>query len=181
MDYATLTDNSGRKADFRNVVLIMTSNAGAKELGRAAVGFQGEPLSGSVTQAVEKLFSPEFRNRLDAVITFRNLDEAVVARIVRKMIHEFTLQLREKKVGLRVSPAAVAWVAKRGFSRIFGAREVARLVQEKIKNPFVDEVLFGRLKEGGSARIDVVKNDLVIKVEEEKQGKRQKAKGKSKE
>jgi ATP-dependent Clp protease ATP-binding subunit ClpA len=181
MDYATLTDNSGRKADFRNVVLIMTSNAGAKELGRAAVGFQGEPLSGSVTQAVEKLFSPEFRNRLDAVITFRNLDEAVVARIVRKMIHEFTLQLREKKVGLRVSPAAVAWVAKRGFSRIFGAREVARLVQEKIKNPFVDEVLFGRLKEGGSARIEVVKNDLLIKVEEEKKGKRQKAKGKSKE
>ena len=180
MDYATLTDNSGRKADFRNVVLIMTSNAGARELGRAVVGF-GEPLSGSVTQAVEKLFSPEFRNRLDAVITFRNLDEAVVARIVRKMIHEFTLQLREKKVGLRVSPAAVAWMAKRGFSRIFGAREVARLVQEKIKNPFVDEVLFGRLKEGGSARIEVVKNDLVIKIEEEKKGKRQKAKSKSKE
>ncbi len=181
MDYATLTDNSGRKADFRNVVLIMTSNAGAKELGRAAVGFQGEPLTASVTQAVEKLFSPEFRNRLDAVITFRNLDEAVVERIVRKMIREFSLQLREKKVGLRVSAAAVAWVAKRGFSRIFGAREVSRLVQEKIKNPFVDEVLFGRLKEGGSARIEVVQNDLVIKVEEEKKGKRQKAKGKSKE
>jgi ATP-dependent Clp protease ATP-binding subunit ClpA len=181
MDYATLTDNSGRKADFRNVVLIMTSNAGAKELGRAAVGFQGEPLSGSVTQAVEKLFSPEFRNRLDAVITFRNLDQAVVARIVRKMIREFTLQLREKKVGLRVSPAAVAWVAKRGFSRIFGAREVSRLVQEKIKNPFVDEVLFGRLKEGGSARIEVVKNDLVITVGNGEPGKRQKAKSKSRE
>ena len=176
MDYATLTDNSGRKADFRNVVLIMTSNAGAKELGRPVVGFQGEALSGTVTQAVEKLFSPEFRNRLDAVITFRNLDEAVVARIVRRMIDEFSVQLREKKVCLRVSPAAVAWVAKRGFSRVFGAREVARLVGEKIKNPFVDEVLFGRLKQGGCAGIEVVRGELVIKVEEEKKDKRQKAK-----
>ncbi len=181
MDYATLTDNSGRKADFRNVVLIMTSNAGAKELGRAAVGFQHEPLSGTVTQAVEKLFSPEFRNRLDAVVTFRNLDQGVVARIVRRIIDEFARQLLEKKVRLSVSPAAVAWVAKRGFSRIFGAREVARLVQEKIKNPFVDEVLFGRLKQGGSARIEVVANDLVIKVGREKKGKGQKAKGKKKE
>ncbi len=168
MDYATLTDNSGRKADFRNVVLIMTSNAGAKELGRAAVGFQGEPLSGAVTVAVEKLFSPEFRNRLDAIVTFQNLDEAVVARIVRKMIAEFSLQLKEKKVDLHVSPAAVVWVAQRGFSRIFGAREVSRLVQEKIKNPFVDEVLFGRLKNGGRARIDVAKDRLTIKIEENK-------------
>jgi len=181
MDYATLTDNSGRKADFRNLVLIMTSNAGAKELGKPAVGFQGEPLSGAVTIAVEKLFSPEFRNRLDAIVTFRHLDEAVVARIVRKMIREFSQQLKEKKVALQVSPAAVAWVARRGFSPIFGAREVARLVQEKIKNPFVDEVLFGRLKSGGSARIEISKDELVIQVEEEGKGKMPKAKGKSKE
>ena len=163
MDYATLTDNSGRKADFRNVVLIMTSNAGAKELGKAVVGFQGEPLSGAVTVAVEKLFSPEFRNRLDAVVTFNNLDEAVVARIVKKMIGEFSAQLAEKKVALHVSPAAT-WVARRGFSQIFGAREVARLVQEKIKNPFVDEVLFGRLKNGGTARIAIRNDELRIKV-----------------
>ena len=181
MDYATLTDNSGRKADFRSVVLIMTSNAGAKELGKAMVGFQGEPLSGAVTIAVEKLFSPEFRNRLDAIVTFKNLDEAVVARIVRKMIGEFSQQLEQKKVALRVSPAAIAWVARRGFSQIFGAREVARLVQEKIKNPFVDEVLFGRLKSGGAASIEVSKDELVIRVEDEKQVKSKKAKGKSKE
>ncbi len=174
MDYATLTDNSGRKADFRNIVLIMTSNAGAKELGRPAVGFQGEPLSGTVTQAVERLFSPEFRNRLDAVITFRNLDEALVARIVRRMIGEFLRQLKEKGVTLRVSPAAVSWLARRGFSRVFGAREVARLVQEKIKNPFVDEVLFGRLKDGGRAGVEVVNGELAIQVEEEKKGKRRK-------
>ncbi|HEX7502133.1 MAG TPA: ATP-dependent Clp protease ATP-binding subunit ClpA, partial [Acidobacteriota bacterium] len=175
MDYATLTDNSGRKADFRSVVLIMTSNAGAKELGRAMVGFQGETLSGAVTVAVEKLFSPEFRNRLDAIVTFKNLDETVVARIVRKMIGEFSLQLEQKKVSLHVSPAAIAWVARRGFSQIFGAREVARLVQEKIKNPFVDEVLFGRLKSGGKAGIEVSGDELVIRVEDEKQGKSKKA------
>jgi ATP-dependent Clp protease ATP-binding subunit ClpA len=180
MDYATLTDNSGRKADFRSVVLIMTSNAGAKELGRAMVGFQGETLSGAVTVAVEKLFSPEFRNRLDAIVTFKNLDEAVVARIVRKMIGEFSLQLGQKKVALHVSPAAIAWVARRGFSQIFGAREVARLVQEKIKNPFVDEVLFGRLKSGGAASIEVSKDELVIRVEDEKPGKGRKAKSPAK-
>jgi ATP-dependent Clp protease ATP-binding subunit ClpA len=171
MDYATLTDNSGRKADFRSVVLIMTSNAGAKELGKAMVGFQGETLSASVTTAVEKLFSPEFRNRLDATVTFRNLDETVVARIVDRMIGEFSRQLEEKNVTLSVSPAAVEWLARRGFSRIFGAREVARLVQEKIKNPFVDEVLFGRLKTGGAARIEVSGDDLVIQVEPAKKAK----------
>ncbi len=181
MDYATLTDNSGRKADFRNIVLIMTSNAGAKELGRPAMGFQGKPLSGTVTQAVERLFSPEFRNRLDAVITFRNLDEALVARIVRRMIGEFVRQLKEKGVTLRVSPAAVAWLARRGYSRVFGAREVARLVQDKIKNPFVDEVLFGRLQDGGRARIEVAGEELAIQIEAESKGKRQRAKGKSKE
>jgi ATP-dependent Clp protease ATP-binding subunit ClpA len=180
MDYATLTDNSGRKADFRSVVLIMTSNAGAKELGKAVVGFQGETLSGAVTMAVEKLFSPEFRNRLDAIVTFKNLDEAVVARIVAKMIAEFSLQLEEKKVALHVSPAAVDWVARRGFSQIFGAREVARLVQEKIKNPFVDEVLFGRLKSGGTARIEVVEGELAIRIEDVDRGKKRRAKGKSK-
>jgi len=168
MDYATLTDNSGRKADFRNLVLIMTSNAGAKELGKAVVGFQGETVSAAVTVAVEKLFSPEFRNRLDAIVTFNHLDKAVVTRIVKKMIAEFSLLLKEKNVALHVSPAATAWLAKRGFSQIFGAREVARLVQEKIKNPFVDEVLFGRLKSGGKARIEVKRDELVIKVDEGK-------------
>jgi ATP-dependent Clp protease ATP-binding subunit ClpA len=181
MDYATLTDNSGRKADFRSVVLIMTSNAGAKELGKAVVGFQGQTLSGAVTLAVEKLFSPEFRNRLDAIVTFKNLDEDVVARIVAKMIAEFSLQLEEKKVALHVSPAAINWVARRGFSQIFGAREVARLVQEKIKNPFVDEVLFGRLKNGGKARIEVVEGELAIRIEDVDRGTKRKTKGKSKE
>jgi len=165
MDYATLTDNSGRKADFRNVVLIMTSNAGAKEIGRTMVGFSDAVVSGAVTVAVEKLFSPEFRNRLDAIVTFSHLDEAVVTRIVKKMIDEFAVQLAAKKVTLKVSPACYHWLAKRGFSPVFGAREVGRLVQEKIKNHFVDEVLFGRLKKGGTARIAIRNDELVIKVE----------------
>lgn len=171
MDYATLTDNSGRKADFRNLVLIMTSNAGAKELGKAVVGFQGEPVSGTVAAAVEKLFAPEFRNRLDSIVTFNHLNETVVKRIVTKMIAEFRLQLKEKHVVLNVSKIAISWLAKHGFSQIFGAREVARLIQEKIKNPFVDEVLFGRLKSGGTAWIEVGKNELVIKVDDGKKSK----------
>ena len=136
---------------------------------------------GSVTQAVERLFAPEFRNRLDAVITFRHLDESVVRRIVAKMIGEFAAQLKAKRVALAVRPAAVAWLARRGYSRIFGAREVARLVQEKVKNPFVDAVLFGPLKEGGKARIDVVKDGLAITFAAGGQGAGRRAKGKSKE
>jgi len=166
MDYATLTDNSGRKADFRNVVLIMTSNAGAKEIGKTMVGFSGDTVSGAVTVAVEKLFSPEFRNRLDAIVTFNHLDETVVTRIVKKMIGEFSAQLAAKKVTLKVSPACYLWLARRGFSQVFGAREVGRLIQEKIKNPFVDEILFGRLKKGGTARIAIRHDDVVIKVNE---------------
>ena len=165
MDYATMTDNSGRKADFRNVVLIMTSNAGAKEIGKTMVGFSGEAVSGAVTVAVEKLFSPEFRNRLDAIVTFKHLDENVVTCIVKKMIDEFAAQLAAKKVTLKISPSCYLWLARRGFSQVFGAREVARLIQDKIKNPFVDEVLFGRLKKGGTARIAIRNDEVVIKVE----------------
>jgi ATP-dependent Clp protease ATP-binding subunit ClpA len=168
MDYATLTDNSGRKADFRNAVLIMTSNAGAKEIGKVMVGFSGTAVSGAVTVAVEKLFSPEFRNRLDAVVSFNHLDAAVVTRIVKKMIGEFSAQLALKKVTLKVSPACSRWLARRGFSPVFGAREVGRLIQEKIKNPFVDDVLFGRLRKGGTARIFIRHDELVIRIEKEK-------------
>jgi len=164
MDYATLTDNSGRKADFRNVVLIMTSNAGAKEINRTMVGFSDAVVSGAVSVAVEKLFAPEFRNRLDAVVSFNHLDEKVVTLIVKKMIAEFSAQLAAKKVTLRVSPACYAWLAQRGFSQVFGAREVARLIQEKIKNPFVDDVLFGRLKKGGTAGITIRNDEVVITV-----------------
>jgi len=165
MDYATLTDNNGRKADFRNVILIMTSNAGARHIGRTEIGFGDRRISRkAVTEAVKKMFSPEFRNRLDAVVTFNHLTTEAVIDIVRKDIGEFQARLREKGVSLEVTPAAVAWLAERGFSQEFGAREVARLIQDKVKNFFVDEVLFGRLTNGGSVLADLEGDDVVLKV-----------------
>ncbi len=166
MDHATLTDNAGRKADFRNVVLIMTSNAGAKEIGKARVGFEGRFESAAVvSQAVERVFAPEFRNRLDAVVLFNHLEPAVARQIARKLVAEFRAQLREKKVELKVTPACINWLAAHGCSPVFGAREMARLVQEKVKNPFVDEVLFGRLKGGGKAVASLEKDEVVVRVE----------------
>jgi ATP-dependent Clp protease ATP-binding subunit ClpA len=155
MDYATLTDNNGRKADFRNVVLIMTSNAGARDIGKNLIGF-GERVTGDseVDSAVEKIFTPEFRNRLDAVVRFGHLSQEVMSSIVRKELDAFKIQLAEKKVTLEVSAACVDRLAQEGYSREFGARNVGRLVEDKIKAFFVDEVLFGSLSEGGEARAD---------------------------
>jgi ATP-dependent Clp protease ATP-binding subunit ClpA len=155
MDYATLTDNNGRKADFRNVVLIMTSNAGARDIGKNLIGF-GERVAGDseVDSAVEKTFTPEFRNRLDAVVRFGHLSREIMSSIVRKELDVFKIQLAEKNVTLEVSAACVDRLAQEGYSREFGARNVGRLVEDKIKAFFVDEVLFGSLSEGGGARAD---------------------------
>jgi ATP-dependent Clp protease ATP-binding subunit ClpA len=155
MDYATLTDNNGRKADFRNVVFIMTSNAGAREIGKSLIGF-GERIAGEaeVDSAVERIFTPEFRNRLDAVIRFGHLSREVMRSIVRKELDLFTVQLAEKKVTLEISDACVDHLAEEGYSREFGARNVGRLIEDKIKSFFVDEVLFGSLSAGGIARVD---------------------------
>jgi len=123
MDYATLTDNTGRKADFRNVVILMTSNAGARDIGRPLIGFEGRPLNrDAVFPAIEKTFSPEFRNRLDGVVNFNALTDAVVLDIVRKRIDEFRLQLKEKGVTLEVTDACTDWLVRRGYSPEFGAR-----------------------------------------------------------
>jgi len=155
MDYATLTDNQGRKADFRNVILIMTSNAGARDIGRELIGF-GERVQGdsAVDSAVEKIFTPEFRNRLDAVVRFGHLSREIMASIVRKEVDLFSAQLAEKKVRLSVTEACVDKLAEEGYSREFGARNVGRIIEEKIKSFFVDEVLFGRLAFGGGATVD---------------------------
>ncbi|HAR99209.1 MAG TPA: ATP-dependent Clp protease ATP-binding subunit ClpA, partial [Syntrophus sp. (in: bacteria)] len=164
MDYATLTDNTGRKADFRNVVILMTSNAGARDIGRPLIGFEGRPLNrDAVFPAIEKTFSPEFRNRLDGVVNFNALTDAVVLDIVRKRIDEFRLQLKEKGVTLEVTDACTDWLVRRGYSPEFGAREIGRLIQDKIKHFFVDEVLFGRLREGGAARADIEDDDVVVR------------------
>jgi ATP-dependent Clp protease ATP-binding subunit ClpA len=165
MDYATLTDNNGRKADFRNVVLIMTSNAGARDIGKSLIGF-GERIQDEtvVDGAVEKIFTPEFRNRLDAVVRFGHLSREIMISIVGKELDVFKGQLLEKKVALEVSGACVAQLAEEGYSREFGARNVGRVVEEKIKAFFVDEVLFGSLSSGGAARADYIDGEFKVEI-----------------
>ena len=155
MDYATLTDNQGRKADFRNVILIMTSNAGARDIGKELIGFGGRIHDAStVDSAVENVFTPEFRNRLDAVVRFDHLSRQIMASIINKEIALFTNQLAEKKVSLSVTESCVEKLAAEGYSREFGARNAGRIIEEKIKSFFVDEVLFGQLSCGGCAVVD---------------------------
>ena len=162
MDYATLTDNQGRKADFRNVILIMTSNAGARDIGKPLIGFGDQKVSDSaLDEAVERAFSPEFRNRLDAVVHFNNLPMDVIERIVKKAIDEFSAQLAEKHVTLKAEDSVIRFLAERGYSREFGARNIGRLVEDQIKTVFVDEVLFGRLEQGGTA-VARLENDKIV-------------------
>jgi ATP-dependent Clp protease ATP-binding subunit ClpA len=168
MDYATLTDNNGKKADFRNVVILMTSNAGAREIGRQSIGFEAKTVNrDAVFAAVERIFSPEFRNRLDGVVNFNSLTHEVVLMIVKKAINEFSVQLREKNVSIEVTDECYEWLARKGYSEEFGAREIARLIQDKIKRFFVDEVLFGKLHGGGVARADIKDDEVVVQVTEE--------------
>jgi ATP-dependent Clp protease ATP-binding subunit ClpA len=166
MDYATLTDNSGRKADFRNVILIMTSNAGAREIGKQVIGFTGGKVTArAITDAVEKIFAPEFRNRLDRVVHFNNLDECVILQIVDKELEQFHEQLKGRGVTLEVTDACKKWIARNGYSPEFGARNIARLVQDRIKSYFVDAVLFGDLSGGGKARADIKDDGISITTE----------------
>ena len=164
MDYATMTDNTGKKADFRNVIIIMTSNAGAREIGKPMIGFgQRRVTNQAVSDAVERIFSPEFRNRLDKVVVFNPLAQEIIEDIVQKEINAFNEQLEDKRVALEVTPEALTWLAEHGYSEEFGARNIARLVEEKIKSYFVDAVLFGDFQEGGKAVADIQNDDIVIR------------------
>ncbi len=165
MDYATLTDNTGKKADFRNVIIIMTSNAGARDLGKPGIGFGGADgtAQGSIRAALEKHFSPEFRNRLDTVVMFNGLNEGIVLQIVKKNLDEFSLMLEEKNIELKVTKKCYEWLARKSFSPLFGAREVSRFIEDKIKAYFVDAVLFGDLVKGGKVKADIVKDEVVIR------------------
>lgn len=168
MDYATLTDNSGRKADFRNIILIMTSNAGARDLDKPLIGFGDRIITeGAIREAVERMFNPEFRNRLDKVVRFNRLPEEVVLMIVDKEVREFSQQLQEKQVTIEITDDARSWFAANGYSAEFGARNISRLVQEKVKDYFVDAVLFGELTEGGHAIVDLGEGGITIHVESE--------------
>jgi ATP-dependent Clp protease ATP-binding subunit ClpA len=155
MDHGTLTDNNGRKADFRNVIIIMTTNAGAADLARSTIGFATEHAAGDEMGEIKRLFTPEFRNRLDATVSFASLDHEVILRVVDKFLLELEAQLHEKKVEASFTPKLKALLAKKGFDPQMGARPMARLIQDTIRKALADELLFGRLVNGGKVTIDV--------------------------
>jgi ATP-dependent Clp protease ATP-binding subunit ClpA len=154
MDHATLTDNNGKKADFRNIVFIMTTNAGAREMSGTPLGFGERSNVGKGKEAIEKMFSPEFRNRLDSIVTFNPLSPENIERVVDKFIIELDQQLNDRKVFLQLTPKARRWFAERGYDPTFGARPMARLIQNEIKRVLADEILFGKLQNGGKVEVD---------------------------
>ncbi len=155
MDHGKLTDNNGKKVDFRNVILIMTTNAGAQEMSKQAIGFGRGKKQGEDEEAIKKLFSPEFRNRLDSVIPFGHLPPDVIAMVVEKFVLQLENQLQDRKVSIELSPEANQWIARRGYDEHYGARPLSRVIQEHIKTPLADELLFGALTKGGTVRISV--------------------------
>ncbi|MDX1386493.1 MAG: AAA family ATPase, partial [bacterium] len=160
MDYGTLTDNNGKKSDFRNVILIMTTNAGSRTLGRKAIGIGNITNQAHDLKAIKDLFSPEFLNRLDMVIPFNPLPLEVVRHIAEKFIAELEMQLLEKRVDLSVDSEAIDYLAKEGYDELHGARPMKRLIQEKIKRILADEILFGKLEDGGTVKIGCEKGEL---------------------
>lgn len=166
MDHGTLTDNNGRKADFRNIILIMTTNAGAESLSRTSMGFTQQDNSTDGSEAVNKLFTPEFRNRLDAIIQFKPLDKSIILNVVDKFIIELEAQLEEKGVAIDFNDEAKAWLAEHGFDARMGARPMSRLISENVKKPLADEILFGKLSRGGKVRVILdEKGDLAFEFE----------------
>jgi ATP-dependent Clp protease ATP-binding subunit ClpA len=160
MDHGTLTDNNGRKADFRNVVIVMTTNAGAERLQRRSMGFAEQSHRGDELQEINRIFSPEFRNRLDSIINFKALDEETIKHVVDKFILELEAQLADKNVTIDLDDEARAWLAKRGYDPSMGARPMARLIQDRIKRRLADELLFGALSDGGEVRVRVRDDEL---------------------
>jgi ATP-dependent Clp protease ATP-binding subunit ClpA len=171
MDHGKLTDHNGKSVDFRNVILIMTTNAGASEMAKSAMGFVRETREGEDTEAINRMFTPEFRNRLDAIITFQNLSPEIVARVVDKFVMQLEAQLADRNVTIELSDAAREWLAKKGFDPLYGARPLARVIQEHIKKPLAEELLFGKLEKGGTARVDVKDGKLAFTLTETKPAK----------
>ena len=167
MDHGTLTDTNGRHIDFRNVILIMTTNAGAERISRASVGFTKQDHSSDAMEVINKTFSPEFRNRLSAIIEFNALDRKTILSVVDKFLVELQAQLDEKKVIIDVDEPARLWLAKHGYDKIMGARPMARLIQEKIKKELAEELLFGKLLHGGHVIVSATGDELTIEIEEE--------------
>ena len=165
MDHGTLTDNNGRKADFRNVTLVMTTNAGVQETVRKSIGFKQQDHSQDAMSEINKVFSPEFRNRLDSIIWFNHLDMTIIAKVVDKFLVELQAQLDQKGVTLEVSDEARTLLAEKGYDKTMGARPMARVVKDLLKRPLADEILFGKLESGGIAHVDVKDGELEINTE----------------
>ena len=165
MDHGTLTDNNGRKADFRNVILIMTTNAGAENMSRSSIGFTTQDHSVDGGDAIKRTFTPEFRNRLDSVIQFQPLSPEVIAHVVDKQLTELQSQLDDKKVQLDVSDDVRKWLAEKGYDRLMGARPMARLIQDQLKKPMAEAILFGDLAKGGTLRVSLKDDELIFETE----------------
>jgi ATP-dependent Clp protease ATP-binding subunit ClpA len=159
MDHGKLTDHNGKQVDFRNVILIMTTNAGAADLAKPAFGFTRTKREGDDVEAINRMFAPEFRNRLDATITFSHLSQEIIARVVEKFVLQLEAQLADRDVTIELTDEASQWLIARGYDEQMGARPMARVIQEHIKKPLADEVLFGHLKSGGHVRVTVVKDE----------------------
>jgi ATP-dependent Clp protease ATP-binding subunit ClpA len=165
MDYATLTDNKGRKADFRNVIVIMTSNAGARNIGKKLIGFGEREVKGeAIMEEVKKFFTPEFRNRLDKIIVFNNMNEDMAMSIAKKQLNDFKAKLSAKNIEIQFTEGCAKHLVKTGTSEEFGAREIARVIASKIKPLLVDEILFGKLSNGGSCEVDVKNEDFELTI-----------------
>ena len=167
MDHGTLTDNNGRKADFRNVILVMTTNAGAREVSRSSIGFTQQDHSSDAGEALKRVFTPEFRNRLDAIVQFAPLEKTTIKTVVDKFLVELQAQLDDKKVMLDVDDAARDWLAEHGYDKAMGARPMALLIKDKLRKPLAEAVLFGELsKSGGRVEVTVENGDVVLHIEE---------------
>jgi ATP-dependent Clp protease ATP-binding subunit ClpA len=166
MDYATLTDNQGRKADFRNVIIIMTSNAGARNIGKNLVGFGDREVRGeAIMEEVKKVFAPEFRNRLDKVVVFNHINKEMALNIARKELKNFREKLSKKKVVMNVTDPCVEYIAQKGTSKEFGAREIQRILSSELKPLLIDEILFGNLNKGGRCSIDIKDGKFLLSLE----------------
>jgi ATP-dependent Clp protease ATP-binding subunit ClpA len=162
MDHGTLTDNNGRKADFRNVIIVMTTNAGAEALNKAVMGFTAKKESGDEMAEIRRMFTPEFRNRLDAIISFASLDHEIILRVVDKFLMQLEEQLHEKKVEAVFTDKLKAFLAEKGFDPVMGARPMARLIQDTIRRALADELLFGNLANGGKVTVDIGEDEKVV-------------------
>ncbi|MBR0663019.1 ATP-dependent Clp protease ATP-binding subunit ClpA [Roseomonas hellenica] len=160
MDHGKLTDHNGKTVDFRNVILIMTTNAGAADMARPTIGFERTTRIGEDTEAIQRMFTPEFRNRLDATVPFSSLSQEIVAQVVEKFVMQLEAQLADRNVTIELSSAAKEWLAEKGYDPLYGARPLARVIQEHIKKPLAEELLFGRLTKGGSVKVGLKDNAL---------------------